>query len=335
VVVIVWADLAAWVAVPREWGDGMSVLEALVGAQDRSNQTAMRGAEFATNAWDNLVEGLVMKKAGNEILDLMQGGPVKPEQLAQVAQKYHLKMEQVGKLVELLKQSGAMQVPKTPQFITAKPGETIFEGAAGTNQPLQNVGSVPAEPKKSTYYNTGEGELVRVNPDGTTTVVKSARPKEQQPKIYSTGEGELTEVSGGTARVIKEPRPKEPEKITSEFDIMKSLENDTHKVSMAGGTATEYNIPLKPVIEKGYNEQLANYGKKLVRKNLPEMKTTLRHPITGEPTGKEGTTFAGYDIVSLTVGDKISGKTIKQIGKGETTGKPVYLLEDGTVIRTR
>lgn len=306
---IVRADL-------REWGDGMSVLEALVGAQDRSNQTAMRGAEFATNAWDNLVEGLVMKKAGNEILDLMQGGPVKPEQLAQVAQKYHLKMEQVGKLVELLNQSGAMAQPQKPQYFNLGPQGGVV-GVNSEGNPSQVWPGMPAPAPVKTPHQ------IELEEDADLD-------RKQRAKIAADA---LAAKIASAAN-----KPEKPEKITSEFDLMKSFEADAIKYTKLkdeGGNEkyTQLHVKLSPVAEKTYADKFAEYGKKLAVMETDEPVIEKRWG----PDKQIGTRkkFARYELRPLRVGDRINGKLIKVIGKGDVTGKPAYLLEDGTEFRTR
>lgn len=92
----------------------MSVINALASMQQPANQKMQQSAQYASNAWSNLMNGLVMKRAGDEILDqfISSKGKVKPENLAGIAKKYHLGQDQFGSIVDMLKTSKALDVER-------------------------------------------------------------------------------------------------------------------------------------------------------------------------------------------------------------------------------
>jgi len=92
----------------------MSVINALASQQRDPNQQMMQSAQYASNAWGNFMSGMIMKRAGDEMLDLFTEGKgkVEPKGIAKIAKKYHMPLNQFGEMIGLLQKSGALEIEK-------------------------------------------------------------------------------------------------------------------------------------------------------------------------------------------------------------------------------
>lgn len=90
----------------------MSVLQALVAAQGQADERLMRSADYATNAWGNMMESRVYKAAGKDLINLMESTPPDKDITAldvmKIAQKWKLSEGSMQKLMDQIKDSGAL-----------------------------------------------------------------------------------------------------------------------------------------------------------------------------------------------------------------------------------
>ena len=92
----------------------MSILNALVAAQGQADERLMRSANYAANAWGGMMERRVYKAAGQDLINLMESTPpdkdITASDVMKIAQKWKLSEESMQKLMQQVKDSGALEV---------------------------------------------------------------------------------------------------------------------------------------------------------------------------------------------------------------------------------
>lgn len=88
----------------------MSILDSLVRAQGQADERLVNSTQYAANAWGGLMEGLVYKAAGKELLTMMESKPdgLEAKDIMGLAQKYKLNEESLNKLFGMVKESGGL-----------------------------------------------------------------------------------------------------------------------------------------------------------------------------------------------------------------------------------
>ena len=151
----------------------MAVIDTLAKFAREPNQALMQDTQYATSAWQNLVEGLKTKRVGDEILDVFKQkkGQVEPADLAGIAQKYHMTLPEFGKAIDLLTKSGALELERA-KIKLAKTQTTRAQNipvAAGTG--LYNIGTG----KTTTPIPKATKKIVMYTSDGTSLTVPNTQ----------------------------------------------------------------------------------------------------------------------------------------------------------------
>jgi hypothetical protein len=88
----------------------MSVLDVLVGAQERSNQRLYDDVNNAIKPWVQMVEQRALHAAGKDLLaDLESGKDITAKDLMKLQQKYALSKDSLNDMFALMQQSGALE----------------------------------------------------------------------------------------------------------------------------------------------------------------------------------------------------------------------------------
>lgn len=128
----------------------MSVINALASAYRDPNEQMMQSTQYATSAWDKFMNGMIMKRAGDEILDIFteKKGKVEPGDLAAIASKYHMPLNQFGETIGLLQKSRALEAEKEKWGeLTKATGEGPFrKGTVWARDPKTGKPTVLQEP---------------------------------------------------------------------------------------------------------------------------------------------------------------------------------------------
>ena len=151
----------------------MAVIDALASIYQDPNKALMQQTNYATSAWSNLMEGLKMQRAGEEILDAFKAkGQVTEQDLAGIAEKYHMTLPEFGQAIDLLKKSGAVDLQK--QQIQTQKAQQAEIGAQTKRAGYVNT--------QRGLYNIGQGSVVK----GTEPLMKPAKP-EAKSVVYIDG----------------------------------------------------------------------------------------------------------------------------------------------------
>lgn len=178
----------------------MSVINALASTYQDPNEQLMRSAQYASNAWENFMSGMIIKRAGDEILDLFveNKGRVKPESLANIAKKYHMPLNLFGTTIDLLRKSGALDVERAKWGEPFKgTGRYIPKGAFGQRSPEGEYKVIAQAPKPSGYdlfYKRDTGEAAyfpkgsKIPPGYVGEDIYKAGMKTKEPMVVIKGE---------------------------------------------------------------------------------------------------------------------------------------------------
>ena len=196
----------------------MDLLGRLAGMPD-ADERFQKQVAYATSAWSGLMDNMIYKAAGNELLraikDATPEKPVDENVMREIGLKYHLTPERMDQLGSMLVKSGALPIALKEQQRRMRDEQLLAEASAQTGLPSESAARVKEKAITSTLEPQAEAKAPqtrKIERDGFVVTEEwdaangawkeIARSPKWNPKTGTGGGG-----TGGGAKASPEKAP--------------------------------------------------------------------------------------------------------------------------------